>query len=108
MQRMSRREPKTPMESGVKLTNVVVLGSTGSVGRSALSVIEHDGGVRLGAYGLGAHKSWEALVDQARACRPRYITLTDSKAVAHINGQLTGTGVEILSGPDGLIKMVQD
>ncbi|WP_406696055.1 1-deoxy-D-xylulose-5-phosphate reductoisomerase [Singulisphaera sp. Ch08] len=96
------------MDSGVKLTNVVVLGSTGSVGRSALSVIEHDGGARLGAYGLGAHTSWEALVDQARACRPRYITLTDPQAAACINGQLSGTGVEVLSGQDGLITMVQD
>ncbi|AGA26643.1 1-deoxy-D-xylulose-5-phosphate reductoisomerase [Singulisphaera acidiphila] len=96
------------MDSGVKLTNVVVLGSTGSVGRSALSVIEHDGGVRLGVHGLGAHTSWETLVDQALACRPRYITLTDPKAAACVNGQLRGTGVEVLSGPDGLIRMVQD
>ncbi|SIO62004.1 1-deoxy-D-xylulose 5-phosphate reductoisomerase [Singulisphaera sp. GP187] len=96
------------MDSGVNLTNVVVLGSTGSVGRSALSVIEHDGGSRLGVHGLGAHTSWEALVDQARAYRPRYITLTDPQAAACVNGQLRGTGVEVLSGPDGLIKMVQD
>ena len=34
--------------------NVVILGSTGSVGRSALSVIEHDGGARLRACGLSA------------------------------------------------------
>ena len=38
-------------------TNVVVLGSTGSVGRSALGVIAHDGGARLKARGLGANTS---------------------------------------------------
>lgn len=96
------------MDSGVRLTNVVVLGSTGSVGRSALSVIEHDGGARLGVHGLGAHTSWEALVDQAKACHPRYITLTDPEAAACVNGELRGSGVEVLSGPDGLITMVQD
>jgi 1-deoxy-D-xylulose-5-phosphate reductoisomerase len=96
------------MESGVKLTNVVVLGSTGSVGRSALSVIEHDGGARLGVRGLGAHTSWEALVEQARIHRPHYITLTDPEAAACVNGELRGTGVKVLSGPDGLITMVQD
>lgn len=105
---MSGQEPRTPMESGANLTNVVVLGSTGSVGRSALSVIEHDRGMRLEVHGLGAHTSWQALVDQARACRPRYITLTDPQAAAAINGQLRGSGVEVLSGPDGLITMVQD
>src|SRR5215218_1258292 len=96
------------MEPGVRLTNVVVLGSTGSVGRSALSVVEHDGGARLGVRGLGAHSSWEALVEQARAFRPRYIALTDPDAAASVNGQLRDTGVEVLAGPDGLVTMVQD
>ncbi|HEX8199116.1 MAG TPA: 1-deoxy-D-xylulose-5-phosphate reductoisomerase, partial [Isosphaeraceae bacterium] len=41
--------------------NVVILGSTGSIGQSALSVLEHDGGRRLAAFGLSAHASWELL-----------------------------------------------
>jgi 1-deoxy-D-xylulose-5-phosphate reductoisomerase len=96
------------MPPGAPITNVVVLGSTGSIGRSALSVIEHDGGARLRAFGLGAHSSGKSLVEQARAFRPRYITLADPGAAASINGQLRGSGVEVLSGPDGLIKMAQD
>ncbi len=89
-------------------TNVVVLGSTGSIGRSALSVIEHDAGERLRAFGLGAHSSWEPLVAQAKAFRPRYVTLTDPRAADSMNGELSGVGVEVLTGPDGLAKMAQD
>jgi 1-deoxy-D-xylulose-5-phosphate reductoisomerase len=96
------------MAPGGPLTNVVILGSTGSIGRSALSVIEHDGGARLRVLGLGAHSSWEALLAQARAVRPRYIALSDPEAAACVDGQLRGTGVEVLSGPDGVIRMVQD
>jgi 1-deoxy-D-xylulose-5-phosphate reductoisomerase len=48
------------------------------------------------------------LVEQARSLRPRYLTLTDPAAAACIDGQLRGTGIEVLSGPDGLITMVQD
>ena len=96
------------MAPGGPLTNVVILGSTGSIGRSALSVIEHDGGARLRARGLGAHSSWEALLAQARAVRPRYIALSDPEAAACVDGQLRGTGIEVLSGPDGVIRMVQD
>src|SRR4051794_17424577 len=100
------------MEPGASVTNVVVLGSTGSVGRSALDVIAnaHAGGSgsRLAAWGLGAHSRWELLVEQARALRPRYITLTDPQAAACVDGQLRGTGVELLTGHDGLIRMVQD
>jgi 1-deoxy-D-xylulose-5-phosphate reductoisomerase len=96
------------MPSGVAFTSVVILGSTGSIGQSALSVIAHDGGARLRARGLSAHSSGEALVEQAQTFRPRFITLTDPDAAASVDGQLRGTGVELLSGTDGLVRMVQD
>lgn len=96
------------MTPGAPFTNIVVLGSTGSVGRSALSVIEHDGGACLKAYGLAAHSRWEALVAQARTFRPRHITLTDRAAAEAVNGELRGTGVEVHSGLDGIVAMVQD
>ncbi len=88
--------------------NVVILGSTGSIGRSALSVIEHDGGSRLRAYGLGAHSSIETLADQARRHRPRFVALTCPEASAIVNGQFADSGSEILFGRDGLLRMVTD
>ncbi len=98
---------KMSMPPGEEQQNIVVLGSTGSVGRSALSVIEHDAGTRLRAWGLSAHARWPELIEQARRVRPRYITLTDPEAARQVDGQLRGTGVELLSGLDGLIQMVQ-
>ena len=89
------------------LTNVVVLGSTGSVGRSALNVIEHDGS-RLRAWGLGARASWEQVAEQARAGGCRYVALTDPEAAAQAREALRGTTVEVLSGPEGLEAMAAD
>ncbi|MDX2036825.1 MAG: 1-deoxy-D-xylulose-5-phosphate reductoisomerase [Isosphaeraceae bacterium] len=94
------------MSSGA-VHKVVVLGSTGSIGRSALSVIDFDGGRRLSAWGLSAHSRRAALVDQARRYRPRFLTVTDPSAHSEIASELKGTGVEVLSGLDGLIEMVQ-
>ena len=88
--------------------NVVILGSTGSIGRSALSVIEHDGGARLRAYGLAAHSSVDALVAQAKKHRPRFAGLTCPEASARVNGQFVEAGVEFLGGRDGIIRMVTD
>jgi 1-deoxy-D-xylulose-5-phosphate reductoisomerase len=87
--------------------NVVILGSTGSIGRSALSVIEHDAGRRLRAFGLSAHENAARLCEQARRFRPRFIALTQPGAAAQLNGGLRGTGVELLDGPDAIIRMVQ-
>lgn len=88
--------------------NVVILGSTGSVGRSALSVVEHDGGARLRAFGLSAHSQIGLLVEQALAFRPRFVALTDPAAASEVEGMLRGSGVEVLSGRDGIARMVAD
>ncbi len=89
-------------------TQVVVLGSTGSVGRGALSVLEHQGPSRLRAFGLGARASWEELTAQAEAFRPRWIALADPEAAARVNGRLKGLGVRVLSGPEGLAQMATE
>jgi 1-deoxy-D-xylulose-5-phosphate reductoisomerase len=96
------------MERRESPTHVVILGSTGSIGQSALSVIEHDGGTRLKAWGLSAHHRWEALVKQAVAHRPRYIALSDPELVSAVERELRGSGVQVLGGLDGIIRMVQD
>jgi 1-deoxy-D-xylulose-5-phosphate reductoisomerase len=96
------------MERRDCLTHVVILGSTGSIGRSALSVIDHDGGSRLKAWGLSAHSRWQELAEQAAAHRPRFVALTDPERVPLLDRALRGTGVEALSGLDGIVRMVQD
>jgi 1-deoxy-D-xylulose-5-phosphate reductoisomerase len=104
----SRAELGIGMERSDSLTHVVILGSTGSIGRSAMSVIEHDVGTRFKAWGLSAHASWEMMVDQAIAHRPRFVTLADPELAAQVECKLRGTGTEVLAGLDGIVRMVQD
>jgi 1-deoxy-D-xylulose-5-phosphate reductoisomerase len=87
--------------------SVVILGSTGSVGRSAVDVIRHDGGARLRAFGLAARANVDRLVAQAKVLRPRFIALDDPAAAASVDGALRGTGTESLSGPEGIERMVR-
>jgi len=86
---------------------VVVLGSTGSIGCSALSVIEQGLGRRLKAWGLSAHSRWQALADQAIRSRPRFAAVTDSDFAGQLDQKLKGTGVEVLKGSDAVVRMVQ-
>jgi 1-deoxy-D-xylulose-5-phosphate reductoisomerase len=95
------------MEHRESPVRVVVLGSTGSIGCSALSVIECDNGHRLRAWGLSAHSRWQALADQAVRLRPRFAAVTDSDSAGQLDHELKGTGVEVLRGPDALVRMVQ-
>ena len=88
-----------------RVTEVVVLGSTGSIGRSTLEVIAASGG-GLRAVALSAHRNTELLAKQARAVRPRQIVVTDPAAARlHDFSDLPGE-VELLVGPDALRHVV--
>ena len=91
-----------------QVTHIVVLGSTGSIGQSALDVIDHDGGKRLKAWGLSAHCRWQALAEQAAALRPRFVAVADPALAGELEHALAGTGVEVLAGEAGIIRMVED
>ena len=78
------------------VTNVAVLGSTGSIGRSTLEVIRSSEG-RLAAVGLSAHGSLDLLQQQAGAFSPQWIVATDSSRAANWPWSLPA-GVEVLVG----------
>jgi 1-deoxy-D-xylulose-5-phosphate reductoisomerase len=85
---------------------VVVLGSTGSIGTNCLDVIAHLGG-RLRVLGLCAHRSWEALAEQARRFKPRWLALTDPEAARSLD-LLPLEGVCRLRGAEGVEVMAAD
>ena len=76
------------MEHAGPSTHVVVLGSTGSIGRSALSVIEHDGGTGLRTWGLSGHTRWKELAAQALAHRPRFVAVTEPDVARRMEQEL--------------------
>ncbi|HEY2760271.1 MAG TPA: 1-deoxy-D-xylulose-5-phosphate reductoisomerase, partial [Pirellulales bacterium] len=61
--------------------NIAVLGSTGSIGASALEVITASGG-ELCALALAACSSTQLLLEQAQQFRPRWVVVTDAEAAA--------------------------
>jgi 1-deoxy-D-xylulose-5-phosphate reductoisomerase len=85
---------------------VVVLGSTGSIGTSALKVIGHLPN-RLEAWGLSAHSRWDDLLQQARQFQPRYITVTDPKSAVVFSRQTLPGRTQLLEGADAIATMVQ-
>ena len=97
----NHRDPHSPAEG------VAVLGSTGSIGRSTLDVLNSKAGHGLRATGLSANGSWQLLAEQATAHRVQRVAVTDPAALAPLQNALKGQNVEVLSGQDGLIRMVQ-
>ncbi len=86
---------------------MVVLGSTGSIGTSTLDVISHLP-QRLQTAGLSAHSSWPALFEQANRHRPARVAVTDPEAVRQLDRGQLDPGIELLTGPEGVARLVSD
>lgn len=84
---------------------VLLLGSTGSIGTSALKVAQ-DIPERMEIVGLAAHSSVEALVAQVRATGVKQVSLTDEAAAAKAR-TLLPSDVTIHLGAQGLVDLVR-
>jgi 1-deoxy-D-xylulose-5-phosphate reductoisomerase len=84
---------------------LIVLGSTGSIGSNCLDVVNHLG-ERFQVLGLSAHSSADALLQQARRHRPRWVTITDPDTF--LEAKQLPAGCRLLRGEDGIAEMVRD
>jgi len=85
--------------------NIAVLGSTGSIGRSTLEVIEASDGA-LRAVGLSAHSNLSRLAEQARRHRPQWVVGTDASASQQHDWQDLPSATELLTGPEAIENAV--
>ena len=87
---------------------VIILGSTGSIGRSALDVIR---GLpeELNIVGLSAGCGWEALGEQIAEHRPAVVTLCDENAAAQLRRFVKERQLptDVWSGPEAVARMVE-
>ncbi len=81
---------------------LLILGSTGSIGTQALDVCARSD--ELQVVGLSAGRSWEALIEQARAYHVGRIALGDEHAAARAGEQWTDG--QVLAGAEGLVRLV--
>jgi 1-deoxy-D-xylulose-5-phosphate reductoisomerase len=84
-----------------------VLGSTGSIGRSALEVVAASDGA-LTAIALSAHGSTAALLEQAKRFKPRWVVATDCVAARKQDWSGLPAECELLVGPEALNRIVAD
>ena len=85
------------------MKNVVVLGSTGSIGTSTIKVAE-DLPDKIRLIGLAAGGNAELLLEQTRKFQPAMISVNDPAKAKELADTL-GTAVEVCFGNEGLLKL---
>ncbi|MDN5346682.1 MAG: 1-deoxy-D-xylulose-5-phosphate reductoisomerase [Clostridia bacterium] len=85
---------------------IVILGSTGSIGRQTLAVIDKFPD-KFQVLGLAASKSNALLAEQIRRYRPRMAALLEPEKARLLEKEVAGLPVKILAGPERLVELVQ-
>lgn len=86
------------------MKKIVVLGSTGSIGTGALSVIEHLG-PDYKVIGLAARSNARVLLKQAFRHRPKWVMLFEPSAASAVRGKLPKGTALLPSGIDSMMEM---
>jgi len=82
---------------------VVILGSTGSIGESAIKVA-NDLSDRIEIIGIAAHKSAEKLLSQLNCTGARNVCLTQAEAAKSMVSKVP-KDINFFSGEDGLVEL---
>src|SRR6202034_1401683 len=89
------------------MKRISILGSTGSIGRSTLSVAESYPD-RFQIVALAAGSNLESAFEQARRWKPRVLSLAKEEDAAEVRGRLLGAGIseiEVLHGGAGTVRV---
>ena len=85
------------------MKKIVVLGSTGSIGKQTLEVVR-DHADELEVIALCAGSSVDALEKQIREFKPKLAVLYDETAAADLKARVSDIDITVLGGMDGLIQ----
>jgi len=85
---------------------IAILGSTGSIGRNALRVIEALG-PEYQVVGLSAHRNVELLARQTRQYKPRLVAITNADCASRFRALVGDLNVEVLTGAGSLSDLAQ-
>jgi 1-deoxy-D-xylulose-5-phosphate reductoisomerase len=82
------------------MINIALLGATGSIGQSTLSVVDlHP--EKFNIFALSAHTNWQEMLRLCNTYKPTFAVMTDERAAEQLSSQIQG-GTVVLSGTKAL------
>jgi len=85
--------------------NLVILGSTGSIGVSTLEVVARHA-AELKVKALAAHSSIDLLEEQYRRFHPEFLSVIDKSAALKLEQRLKDEPVEVLAGEEEMLGLI--
>lgn len=85
---------------------IAILGSTGSIGKQTLEVIEEHPEL-FDVYAITAHRSADLLIEQARKFNPEVVVIVDETYYTKVTEALSDLPIKVWTGADSLSQVVE-
>lgn len=89
------------------MKNIALLGSTGSIGRQTLEVVDQFS-EQFKVQILVGNSNWQLLAEQAQKYKPHYVVINDERAYQKLSVQWQDHAVKILFGMENVLKVLSD
>ena len=86
--------------------NIVILGSTGSIGVNAIDVIKKHP-EKFNVIAISTNQSIDLIIQQAKDLKPNYVCVKNKEDLNKISNELSDPNLEIIFGEDSLAKLSQ-
>ena len=83
--------------------NIVILGSTGSIGTQTLTIVDNNPELKVIA--LSANSKVDMMEEQVRKYKPLKVCMYNESAAKDLAGRIADTTTQVVSGMDGLIEI---
>lgn len=93
------------MKLNENIPNMIILGSTGSVGEQAVDVAKKFG---VGVDAISAHRNVTRVEEQARAFSVKACAMSDRAAAKDLRERLKDTFVKVYEGTEGICEMISE
>ncbi|MBP5715528.1 MAG: 1-deoxy-D-xylulose-5-phosphate reductoisomerase, partial [Bacteroidales bacterium] len=87
------------------MRTIAILGSTGSIGRQTLEVVEEHPDL-FEVYAITAHRSADLLIEQARKFKPEVVVIVDENQYDKVKEALADLPIKVWTGADALCQVV--
>ena len=88
----------------MSIKRIAILGSTGSIGRQTLDVIQGSDDLEVCALAAGAN--WKLLAEQTRRFAPQAVAISDIDEAHNLRNALD-EDIRVLTGPDAMCQLVE-
>lgn len=90
----------------MKQENLILLGSTGSIGTQTLDIVRSNS-EKFHVSGLSAHSNWRLLAQQVDEFKPEYAVISNKEFYPDLKESVKHKATKLLAGHDEIINLVE-